>query len=181
MHVAQMDVFSRLLMDRIIFLGVPIDDYVSNVIQAQLLFMESVDPHRDVYMYINSPGGSVPAGMGIYDTMQHIRPEIHTICTGVAASMSAVILSAGSPGKRSCLPHGRVMIHQPSGGAQGQLADMEITYRLFKEMQKELYSILHRHTGQSLETIEKDCDRDNWMNAGQAKEYGLVDDVLERG
>lgn len=181
MNVAQMDVFSRLMMDRIIFLGVPIDDYVANVIQAQLLFMDSLDSKRDVQIYINSPGGSVTAGLGIYDTMQFISPEIGTICTGIAASMASVLLSSGTSGKRTCLQHGRVMIHQPSGGMQGQLSDMEINYKLFKEMQTELYNILSANTGQSYEQIAKDCDRDHWFRSREAKEYGLVDEVLIKG
>jgi len=180
LNVVQMDVFSRLMKDRIIFLGVPIDDYVANVIQAQLLFMESVDPKQDIQMYINSPGGSVTAGLGIYDTMQYVSSEIGTICTGVAASMAAVLLSAGANGKRTCLRHSRVMIHQPSGGMRGQFSDMEITYKLFSEMQEELYNILSEHTGQSYKKISEDCDRDNWMKALEAKDYGLVDEVLKR-
>ncbi len=180
LNVAQMDVFSRLMMDRIIFLGVPIDDYVSNVIQAQLLFLESIEPKQDIMMYINSPGGSVPSGLGIYDTMQYIRPDVATICTGVSASMAAVLLCAGTAKKRTALPHARVMIHQPSGGVRGQLSDMEITYQFYKDLQKELYDILAKHTEQSYEQITKDCDRDNWMTSQQAKEYGLVDEVLER-
>lgn len=178
MNVTQMDVFSRLMKDRIIFLGVPIDDYVANVIQAQLLFMESVNPKQDIQLYINSPGGSVTAGFGIYDTMQYISSDVGTICTGIAASMSATILAAGAKGKRTCLKHGRVMIHQPSGGMQGQFSDMKITYNLFLEMQQELYSILSKHTGQPYDKIAEDCDRDNWMKALTAKEYGLVDEVL---
>ncbi len=181
MNVVGMDVFSRLMMDRIIFLGVPVNDYVANVVQAQLLFLESTDPKRDVQMFINSPGGSVIAGLGIYDTMQYVSPDIGTICTGLAASMSAVLLAAGTKGKRTCLPHGRGMIHQPSGGMQGQFSDMEIYYNLNKEMRKELYDILSKHTGQAFEQIEKDSDRDNWMTAAEAKEYGLVDEVLMRG
>ncbi len=180
LNMIQMDVFSRLMMDRILFLGVGIDDYVANVIQAQLLFLDSVDNRRDVQIYINSPGGSVPAGMGIYDTMQFINPDVATICTGIAASMGATLLSSGTKGKRSCLPHSRVMIHQPHGGMQGQVSDMEITYKLFKEMQQELYEVLSKNTGQSYETIRTDCDRDNWMTAPEAIEYGLVDDVLLR-
>jgi len=180
LNVVQMDVFSRLMKDRIIFLGVPVDDYVANVIQAQLLFMQSVDSKRDIQMYINSPGGSVTAGLGIYDTMQYVSPNIGTICTGIAASMSAVLLAAGSKGKRTCLKHSRVMIHQPSGGMQGQLSDMEIRYKLIKEMQKELYTILSLHTEQPYKKIANDCDRDNWMKAQEAKAYGLVDEVLER-
>ena len=180
LNVVGMDVFSRLMMDRIIFLGVPINDYVANVIQAQLLFLESTDPKRDISMFINSPGGSVIAGMGIYDTMQYVSPDISTICVGLAASMGAVMLSAGKNGKRTCLKHSRVMIHQPSGGMQGQFSDMEISYKLIKEMKKELYEILAHHTGQKYDTIEKDCDRDNWMTAQDAKDYGLVDEVLDR-
>lgn len=180
MNIVGLDVFSRLMMDRIIFMGVPVNDYVANVIQAQLLFLESTDPKRDVQMFINSPGGSVIAGLGIYDTMQYVTPDVGTICTGLAASMGAVLLAAGTKGKRTCLPHSRVMIHQPLGGMQGQVSDMEISYKLIKQMQKELYDILSNHTGQDYETIEKDCDRDNWMVATEAKEYGLVDEVLVR-
>lgn len=180
MNVTGLDVFSRLMMDRIIFLGVPIDDYVANVVQAQLLFLDSADPKRDVQMYINSPGGSVIAGLGIYDTMQYVSPDVATICTGLAASMGAVLLSAGIKGKRTCLFHSRVMIHQPLGGMQGQVSDMEISYKLIKGMQKQLYDILAFHTGQDYDTIERDCDRDNWMTGAEAKEYGLIDEVLER-
>ena len=180
MNVVGMDVFSRLMMDRIIFLGVPINDYVANVTQAQLLFLESTDPKRDVQMFLNSPGGSVIAGMGIYDTMQYIAPDVSTICTGLAASMGAVLLCAGKDGKRSCLPHSRVMIHQPSGGMQGQFSDMEISYKLIRQLRDELYEIMAKHTGRKFEEIEKDSDRDNWMTAQQAKEYGLVDEVLVR-
>jgi len=180
MNVQAIDVFSRLMMDRIIFMGVPVNDYVANVIQAQLLFLESSDPKRDVQMFINSPGGSVLAGLGIYDTMQYVSPDVATICTGLAASMGAVLLAAGQKGKRSALPHSRVMIHQPLGGMQGQVSDMEISYQLIKTMQKELYDILANHTGQPYDVIAKDCDRDNWMIAPEAKEYGLVDEVLER-
>jgi len=180
LNIVQMDVFSRLMKDRIIFLGVPIDDYVANVIQAQLLFMQSVDAKQGIQLYINSPGGSVTAGFGIYDTMQYITPTVGTICTGIAASMAAVLLAAGAKGKRTCLKHSRVMIHQPSGGMQGQLSDMEISYKLIKEMQEELYTILSKHTDKSYKTIAKDCDRDNWMKAQEAKVYGLVDEVLER-
>jgi ATP-dependent Clp protease protease subunit len=180
LNIVGMDVFSRLMMDRIIFMGVPVNDYVANVIQAQLLFLESTDPKRDVQMFINSPGGSVIAGLGIYDTMQYVAPDVATICTGLAASMGAVLLAAGTKGKRTCLPHSRVMIHQPLGGMQGQVTDMEISYKLIKQMQKELYDILSNHTGQPYDIIEKDCDRDNWMTSGEAKEYGLVDEVLER-
>ena len=180
MNVVGMDVFSRLMMDRIIFLGVPVNDYVANVIQAQLLFLESTDNKRDIQMFINSPGGSVISGLGIYDTMQYVSPEIGTICTGLAASMGAVLLAAGTKGKRTCLPHSRVMIHQPSGGMQGQFSDMEISYMLIKSMRQELYDILAKHTGRAFEDIEKDSDRDNWMTAAEAKEYGLVDEVLVR-
>lgn len=180
LNIVGMDVFSRLMMDRIIFMGVPVNDYVANVIQAQLLFLESSDPKRDVQMFINSPGGSVIAGLGIYDTMQYIAPDVATICTGLAASMGAVLLAAGTHGKRTALPHARVMIHQPLGGMQGQVTDMEISYKLIKSMQKELYDILVQHTGQTYETIEKDCDRDNWMTSTEAKNYGLVDEVLDR-
>lgn len=181
LNVAQMDVFSRLMMDRIIFMGVPVTDYVANVIQAQLLFLESTDPKRDVQMFINSPGGSVIAGLGIYDTMQYVSPDVTTICTGLAASMGAVLLAAGVKGKRSCLSHSRVMIHQPLGGMQGQVTEMEIYYKLVLEHQKELYDILAYHTGQEYDTIKKDCERDNWMKAEDAKTYGLVDEVLARG
>lgn len=180
LNVAAMDVFSRLMMDRIIFLGVPINDYVSNVIMAQLLFLESSDPKRDIQMFINSPGGSVIDGMGVYDTMQYVSPDVATICTGLAASMGAVLLCAGTKGKRTCLPHSRVMIHQPSGGMQGQFTDMEISYKLISTLRKELYEIMANHTGQTFDKIEKDCERDNWMTATEAKEYGLVDEVLAR-
>ncbi len=180
MNVVGMDVFSRLMMDRIIFLGVPVNDYVANVIQAQLLFLESTDNKRDIQMFVNSPGGSVISGLGIYDTMQYVAPEIGTICTGLAASMGAVLLCAGTKGKRTCLPHSRVMIHQPSGGMQGQFSDMEISYNLIKSMRNELYDIMARHTGKTFEEIEKDSDRDNWMTANEAKQYGLVDEVLTR-
>lgn len=180
MNISQLDVFSRLMMDRIIFLGQGINDYVANIVQAQLLFLESTDPKRDVQIFLNSPGGSVIAGQGIYDTMQYISPDVATICTGLAASMGAVLLCAGAEGKRSCLPHGRVMIHQPLGGMQGQVTDMEISYKLIKQLQKELYDILAKHTGQSYETITADCERDNWMTSTQAKEYGLIDEILTR-
>ncbi|MFN0177003.1 MAG: ClpP family protease [Saprospiraceae bacterium] len=180
MNAAALDVFSRLMMDRIIFMGVPVTEYVSNVIQAQLLFLESTDPKRDVQMFINSPGGSVIDGLGIYDTMQYVAPDVATICTGLAASMGAVLLSAGAKGKRSALFHSHVMIHQPMGGAQGQVSDIEISYKLIKKMQKSLYDILAHHTGQPYEKIEEDCDRDNWMSSLEAKEYGLVDEVLDR-
>lgn len=180
MNLAVMDVFSRLMMDRIIFMGVPVTEYVSNVIQAQLLFLESTDPKRDIQMFINSPGGSVIDGLGIYDTMQYVSPDVATICTGLAASMGAVLLAAGKQGKRSCLFHSHVMIHQPMGGAQGQVSDIEITYKLIKKMQKSLYEVLANHTGQPYEKIEEDCDRDNWMSGEEAKAYGLVDEVLDR-
>ena len=180
MNVVGMDVFSRLMMDRIIFMGVPVNDYVANVVQAQLLFLESTDPKMDIQMYVNSPGGSVIAGLGIYDTMQYVSPDVSTICTSLAASMGAVILAAGTKGKRSCLPHSRVMIHQPSGGMQGQFSDMEISYNLIKTMKKELYQIIADHTGQPVKTVEKDCDRDNWMSSEAAKKYGIVDEVLSR-
>lgn len=180
LNIAQMDVFSRLMMDRIIFFGVPVTDYTANVVQAQMLFLESVDPNSDVSMYINSPGGSVIAGLGIYDTMQYIAPDVATICTGLAASFGAVLLASGTKGKRSCLKHSRIMIHQPLGGMQGQVSDMEISYQLIKKMQKELYDIFVTHTGQPYEKIEADSDRDYWMQGVEAKEYGLVDEVLER-
>lgn len=180
MNIVGLDVFSRLMMDRIIFLGVPIDDYVANVIMAQLLFLESTDPKRDIQMFLNSPGGSVIAGLGVYDTMQYVSPDVATICTGMAASMGAVLLSAGTKGKRTGLHHSRVMIHQPLGGMQGQVTDMEIYYNLIKEQQKALYDILAHHTGQDYDTIEKDCERDNWMTSEEAKNYGLIDEVLAR-
>jgi ATP-dependent Clp protease protease subunit len=180
MNIVGMDVFSRLMMDRIIFMGVPVNDYVANVVQAQLLFLESTDPKRDIQMFINSPGGSVIAGMGIYDTMQYVSPDVATICTGLAASMGAVLLAAGKDGKRTCLKHARVMIHQPSGGMQGQFTDMEISYNLIKQLRDELYQILADHTGKDVKTINKDSDRDNWMTATEAKAYGLVDEVLDR-
>ena len=178
LNVAQMDVFSRLMMDRIIFLGAPIDDDVANIIQAQLLFLETQDPERDVQIYINSPGGSVSAGLGIYDTMQLIAPEVSTICTGMAASMGAVLLTAGARGKRSALPHSRVMIHQPLGGVQGQASDIEITAREILKYKQELYEILANHSGQPIEKIAADADRDYWMRAEEAKAYGLIDEVL---
>jgi len=180
MNIIGLDVFSRLMMDRIIFLGVAINDYVANVVQAQLLFLQSTDPKRDIQIYINSPGGSVFSGLGIYDTMQFVSPDVGTICTGMAASFGAVILAAGTQGKRTCLQHSRVMIHQPLGGMQGQLSDMEIYLKLAKDQQKELYNILVNHTGQPYEKIEEDCDRDNWMTSTEAKEYGLIDEVLEK-
>ena len=172
------DVFTRLISDRIIFLGMSIDDHIANIITAQLLFLESTDHTKDIIMYINSPGGSVYAGLGIYDTMQYIKPEIATICTGLAASMSAVILAAGASKKRSALPHSRIMIHQPMGGAQGQVADMEISLKQILELKKDLYQILSTHTGKTYNQIEKDSDRDYWMRAADAKKYGLIDEVL---
>ncbi|MDA3905578.1 MAG: ATP-dependent Clp endopeptidase proteolytic subunit ClpP [Bacteroidales bacterium] len=178
LNVAQMDVFSRLMMDRIIFLGVPIDDYVSNIIQAQLLFLESADAEKDIQIYLNTPGGSVYAGLGIYDTMQYINPDVATICTGMAASMGAVLLCAGAEGKRTALKHSRVLIHQPMGGAQGQASDIEITAREIIKLKKELYEIISSHSGQTLKKIEKDGDRDYWMTSKEAKEYGMIDEVL---
>ena len=180
MNVASMDVFSRLMMDRIIFLGVPINDYVANIIQAQLLFLESVDAKKDIQIYLNSPGGGVYAGLGIYDTMQYIAPDVATICTGMAASMGAVLLCAGAEGKRTALKHSRVMIHQPLGGAQGQASDIQITANQILILKEELYQILSNHSGKSMEEIEKDADRDYWMKADAAKEYGLIDEVLRR-
>ena len=180
LNIAQMDVFSRLMMDRILFLGVPIDDYVANIIQAQLLFLESTDPAKDIQLYMNTPGGAVHAGLGIYDTMQYISPDIATICTGMAASMGAVLLAAGTKGKRSALTHSRVMIHQPMGGVQGQAADIEITAREILKLKKELYEVLANHTGNNFKKIEKDSDRDYWMTAKEAKVYGMIDEVLVR-
>ena len=180
MNVVGMDVFSRLMMDRVIFMGVPVTDYVANVVQAQMLFLESTDPKMDIQMFINSPGGNVIAGLGIYDVMQYVTPDINTICTSLAASMGAVLLCAGTKGKRSCLPHSRVMIHQPSGGMQGQFSDMEISYNLIKDMKMELYEIMANHTGKTVDQIEKDCDRDKWLTSKEAKAYGLVDEVLSR-
>ena len=180
LNVAQMDVFSRLMMDRIIFLGTAIDDYVANIIQAQLLFLESVDNSKDISIYINSPGGGVYAGLGIYDTMQFIKPEIATICTGMAASMGAVLMCAGEKGKRSALPHSRVMIHQPLGGAQGQASDIEITAREILKLKDELYQIISKHSGQTMEKVHADSDRDYWMKAEEAKAYGMIDEILVR-
>jgi ATP-dependent Clp protease protease subunit len=180
LNVASMDVFSRLMMDRIIFLGVPIDDYVANIIMAQLLFLESTDPSKDIQIYFNTPGGSVHAGLGIYDTMQYINCEIATICTGMAASMGAVLLTAGEKGKRSALKHSRVMIHQPMGGAQGQASDIEITAREIIKLKNELYTIISDHSGMPFETVAKNSDRDYWMTAQEAKEYGMIDEVLQR-
>ena len=180
LNVAQMDVFSRLMMDRIIFMGDAIYDSVANIIQAQLLFLESVDASKDISIYINSPGGSVYAGLGIYDTMQFVKPDVATICTGMAASMGAVLLCAGAEGKRSALPHSRVMIHQPSGGAQGVATDMEINLKEMLKLKDELYEIISKHSGQSFEKVHKDSERDYWMIAAEAKEYGMIDEVLTR-
>lgn len=178
LNVATMDVFSRLMMDRIIFLGVGIDDNVANIVQAQLLFLESADSKSDIRIYLNSPGGLVYAGLGIYDTMQLVGPDVATVCTGMAASMAAVLLAAGAKGKRSALPHSRVMIHQPMGGAQGQASDIEIAAAEIRRLKTELYEILSRHTGQPMDKLAKDADRDYWMNAGEAMDYGMVDRVL---
>ncbi len=180
MNVAQMDVFSRLMMDRIIFLGTQINDYTANVIQAQLLFLDSSEPGKDISIYINSPGGSVYAGYGIYDTMQFIESDVSTICTGVAASMASVLLVAGTEGKRFALPHSRVMIHQPLGGMQGQASDLEIAAREILKVKEELYTILSKHSGQPFEAIQRDSDRDYWMTAPEAKAYGMVDEILTR-
>lgn len=180
LNVAQMDVFSRLMMDRIIFLGTQIDDYTANVIQAQLLYLDSADSGKDISIYINSPGGSVYAGYGIYDTMQFINSQVSTICTGIAASMAAVLLVAGEKGKRFALKHSRVMIHQPLGGAQGQASDIEITAREIGKVKKELYTIISDHSGQSFDKVAQDSDRDYWMTSAEAKEYGMVDDVLSK-
>ena len=179
LNVASMDVFSRLMMDRIIFLGVPIDDDVANIIQAQLLFLESVDNTKDISIYLNSPGGSVYAGLGIYDTMQLVAPDVCTICTGMAASMAAVLMTAGTKGKRSALPHSRIMIHQPMGGAQGQASEIEITAREIQKLKKELYEIIAKHSGQPYDKVWADSDRDYWMTAAEAKEYGMIDEILE--
>lgn len=176
----EIDVFSRLIMDRIIFLGLPVDDNIANIITAQLLFLQSTDAKKEVMLYVNSPGGSVTAGLGIYDTMQYITPDVATICTGLAASMGAVLLAGGAAGKRSALPHARVMIHQPSGGMQGPSKDMEISLKLILSLKKELYEILSQHSGKKVNEIEKDSDRDYWMNASEAKEYGLIDEVLTK-
>lgn len=180
MNAVAMDVFSRLMMDRIIFMGTQVNDQVANIIQAQMLFLESTDASKDIQIYINSPGGSVYAGLGIYDTMQFIKPDVATICTGMAASMGAVLLCAGAEGKRSGLPHSRVMIHQPLGGAQGQASDIEITAREILTLKKELYEIIAKHSGQKYEKIEEDSDRDYWMKAENAKEYGMIDEILTR-
>ncbi|MDR1981889.1 MAG: ATP-dependent Clp endopeptidase proteolytic subunit ClpP [Tannerellaceae bacterium] len=180
LNVAQMDVFSRLMMDRIIFLGTQVDDYSASVIQAQLLYLDSSDPGKDISIYINSPGGSVYAGYGVYDTMQFIGSNISTICTGIAASMASVLLVAGTKGKRFALKHSRVMVHQPLGGTQGQASDIEIMAREILKVKKELYTIISDHSGQPYDKVEKDGDRDYWMNAAEAKEYGMIDDILTR-
>jgi ATP-dependent Clp protease, protease subunit len=180
LNMSQMDVFSRLMMDRIIFMGVAVDPYVANVIQAQLLFLESTDPKRDVQLFINSPGGSVIDGLGIYDTMQYVSPDVATICTSMAASMGAFLLSSGAPGKRSALVNSHIMIHQPSGGMQGKFSDMEISYNLTKKLRDALYSIYAQNCGKTFEEIERDSDRDNWMSSEQAQKYGLIDEVLIR-
>lgn len=178
MNIAVMDVYSRLMMDRIIFLGYPITDEVANIVTAQLLFLDSTDRTRDIQMYINSPGGSVYAGMGVYDTMQYVTPDVSTICIGVAASMAAVLMCAGTHGKRTALRHSRIMMHQPSAGAGGQASDIEITVAQVRKLKQELYEVVAQHSGQTLERIAADFDRDYWMNAQEAKEYGLVDEVL---
>ena len=180
LNIQAMDVFSRLMMDRIIFLGTQIYDEVANIIQAQLLYLESADSSKDIQIYLNSPGGSVYAGLGIYDTMQYIKPDVATICTGMAASMGAVLLCAGAAGKRTALKHARVMIHQPLGGAQGQASDIEITAREIGKLKKELYDIISKHSGKSYEEVWNDSDRDYWMTSEEAKEYGMIDEVLTR-
>lgn len=180
LNIASMDVFSRLMMDRIIFLGVPIDDDVANIIMAQLLFLESTDPGKDIQIYFNSPGGSIYAGLGIYDTMQYISCDVATICTGLAASMSAVLIASGTKGKRSALTHSRIMIHQPMSGVQGQASDIEITSREVQKLKKELYTIIADHSGQPYKKVEKDSDRDYWMTAEESKEYGMIDTILVR-
>jgi ATP-dependent Clp protease protease subunit len=180
LNVASMDVFSRLMMDRIIFLGLPIDDYVANIVQAQLLYLDSADPGKDIQIYFNTPGGSVSAGLGIYDTMQYISSDIATICTGMAASMGAVLLTAGRKGKRSALKHSRIMIHQPMGGFEGQASDIEIQAREILKLKKELYEIIAFHTGNPLEKVEKDSDRDHWMTSQEAVEYGMIDEILQK-
>ena len=176
----EIDVFSRLIMDRIIFLGMQVDDNIANIITAQLLFLESVDAKKDILLYVNSPGGSVYAGLGIYDTMNYVGPEVNTICTGLAASMGAVLLAGGAAGKRAALPHARIMIHQPMSGMQGQASDMEISLKQTLSVKEDLYNILAKHSGKSYDNIEKDSDRDYWMKAAEAKKYGLIDEVLER-
>ena len=180
LNVASMDVFSRLMMDRIIFLGLPIDDYVANIIQAQLLYLDSADAAKDIQIYFNTPGGSVNAGLGIYDTMQYISCDIATICTGMAASMGAVLLTAGKKGKRSALKHSRIMIHQPMGGVEGPASDIEITVREIVKLKKELYEIIALHSGNSIEKVEKDSDRDYWMTSQEAKDYGMIDEILQK-
>jgi len=180
LNIATMDVFSRLMMDRIIFLGLPIDDYVANIIQAQLLYLDSTDPGKDIQLYFNTPGGSVYAGLGIYDTMQYISADVATICTGMAASMGAILLTAGKKGKRSALKHSRVMIHQPMGGAEGNASDIEITAREILKLKKELYQIIALHSGNTMEKVEKDADRDYWMTSEEAKEYGMIDEILQK-
>jgi ATP-dependent Clp protease protease subunit len=180
LNVAQMDVFSRLMMDRIIFLGVPIDDYVANIVQAQLLYLESADSSKDIQVYLNTPGGSVYAGLGIYDTMQYIGSDVATICTGMAASMGAILLCAGQVGKRTALKHSRILIHQPMGGAQGQASDIEITAREILKLKNELYEIIAKHSNQDVEKIWKDADRDYWLTSQEAKDYGMIDEVLDR-
>ncbi len=180
LNVTQLDVFSRLMMDRIIFLGTEVNDYTANVLQAQMLYLDSVDSGKDISIYINSPGGSVYAGLGIYDTMQFINSDVQTICTGMAASMAAVLLVAGAKGKRSALPHSRVMIHQPMGGAQGQASDIEITAREIQKLKKELYSIIANHSGQEFDKVWADSDRDYWMTAEEARDYGMIDQVLAK-
>ena len=180
LNVASMDVFSRLMMDRIIFLGVPIDDDVANIIQAQLLFLASTDPGADISLYLNTPGGQVTSGLGIYDTMQLVSPDVATICTGMAASMGSVLLCAGAKGKRSCLPHSKVLIHQPLGGAQGQASDILIAAREIEKTRKELYDIISAHSGQPYDKVFADADRDYWMSAEEAKAYGMVDEILTR-
>jgi len=180
LNIATMDVFSRLMMDRIIFLGLPIDDYVANIIQAQLLYLDSTDPQKDIQIYLNTPGGSVYAGLGIYDTMQYIGCDVATICTGIAASMGAVLLCAGTKGKRTALKHSRIMIHQPMGGAEGQASDIEITAREILKLKNELYEIISVHSGKPFKKVATDSDRDYWMIASEAKEYGMIDEVLSR-
>lgn len=180
LNVAQMDVFSRLMMDRILFLGTPINDEVANIIQAQLLFLEQADPKKDIQIYLNTPGGSVYAGLGIYDTMQYVSPDVATICTGMAASMGSILLCAGTKGKRTALKHSRVLIHQPLGGAEGQASDIEITAREILKIKKELYEVISLHSGQPYEKIYQDADRDYWMTAQEALEYGMIDEILER-
>ena len=180
LNVTQMDVFSRLMMDRVIFLGTEVNDYTANVIQAQLLYLDSVDSERDIHLYLNTPGGSVYAGLGIYDTMQFVAAKVSTICTGLAASMGAVLLVAGEKGMRACLPHSRVMIHQPLGGIQGQASDIEITAKEILKLKDELYQIISDHSGKSMDQIRKDADRDHWMTAQEALEYGMIDRVYTR-